>query len=288
MTKPIWTDGRRTIYRGDSRKLCATLSAESFDALVTDPPFGEGRSEGDASPVEAAKLLTDVLQAARQALKPGAHVAYFWSNRSLDLAIDAGRAVGLEYKRLLGMRVQQSGARPYRGWLPKTTPIVLMKVPGRAVPAWRERQAARIARAMKAQGLTRYSIAKRMEVSERLVMKWSTPRDQAWSYPNDRHRRKLEAILGIEIPPAEPEEHYEARGDIYEVTGAGPRGPHPCEKPLEVVEDIIRRLGSSVLDPFAGSGTTLVAAQNLGVRAVGIEIDAAHCKAAKRRLNENH
>lgn len=42
--------------------------------------------------------------------------------------------------------------------------------------------------------------------------------------------------------------------------------------------------GASVIDPFCGSGTTLLAARECGVRAVGIEIEERHCETAARRL----
>jgi site-specific DNA-methyltransferase (adenine-specific) len=47
--------------------------------------------------------------------------------------------------------------------------------------------------------------------------------------------------------------------------------------------------GDTVLDPFCGSGTTLVAALKHGRNSVGVEIDRAYCRAAARRLKaESH
>jgi site-specific DNA-methyltransferase (adenine-specific) len=62
---------------------------------------------------------------------------------------------------------------------------------------------------------------------------------------------------------------------------------HPTQKPLGIITPLLAHScppGGLVLDPFAGSGTTLVAAKLLGRRAVGIEREARYCELAARRL----
>lgn len=62
---------------------------------------------------------------------------------------------------------------------------------------------------------------------------------------------------------------------------------HPCPKPVELLKGLILKTkAQSVLDPFMGSGTTLVAAKALGVRAVGIEQSEAYCAVAADRLRQ--
>jgi len=62
---------------------------------------------------------------------------------------------------------------------------------------------------------------------------------------------------------------------------------HPTQKPVESIQEIIEALtkpGDIVMDPFAGSGTTCVAARHCGRRYFGIELDPAHHATATARL----
>lgn len=64
---------------------------------------------------------------------------------------------------------------------------------------------------------------------------------------------------------------------------------HPCPKPEPWMRWAIGLSSTpeeTVIDPFAGSGTTLLAAKNLGRQAVGIELSEAYCEVAARRLSQ--
>jgi site-specific DNA-methyltransferase (adenine-specific) len=73
---------------------------------------------------------------------------------------------------------------------------------------------------------------------------------------------------------------------VYE----GPRSDsgrwHPTQKPLSLMHWCLGHFptAATVLDPFAGSGTTLRAAKDLGKRAIGIESDLDYCKGIVKRL----
>lgn len=62
---------------------------------------------------------------------------------------------------------------------------------------------------------------------------------------------------------------------------------HPGYTPMNVIKRILAvRRCESLLDPFCGTGTTLRAAKDLGMRAVGIEINEAYCEIAANRLRQ--
>ena len=63
---------------------------------------------------------------------------------------------------------------------------------------------------------------------------------------------------------------------------------HPTQKPVPLLEWCLSHVpeAKTVLDPWMGSGTALLAARSKGLKADGIEINEQYCEAAKQRLSQ--
>ncbi len=111
--------------------------------------------------------------------------------------------------------------------------------------------------------------------------------DRAWvnhhgvKAPRESRARKTRAVpnpLG-----ARARSYYEAH------VGVEKGNPHPAPMPRLVAEHLVRlacRPGSTVLDPFAGSGTTAIAARQNARKCIAIELNADYCALAAKRLQQ--
>ena len=109
---------------------------------------------------------------------------------------------------------------------------------------------------------------------------WPKPYASKVSYTEYRHESTYVLAKGNPAKPAHP------LPDVlpWEYTG---NKAHPTEKAVSVIAPLIEcfsRPGDLVLDPFSGSGTTAVAAALNDRRYIGIELEEAYCRHAKRRL----
>jgi site-specific DNA-methyltransferase (adenine-specific) len=100
------------------------------------------------------------------------------------------------------------------------------------------------------------------------------------SFLEYRHECAYLLLKGKPAFPASP------LPDVMDWTYTGNK-LHPTQKSIRILKPMIEsftRPGELVLDPFAGSGSTCVAAQRIGRHYIGIELDAAHHQTATARL----
>ena len=106
-----------------------------------------------------------------------------------------------------------------------------------------------------------------------------------WSMGDLKHEhgRMWEACC---FYPTESHEFIKRIPDVLHHARTG-NDLHPTQKPEGLLREIIRaNVGQTILDPFMGSGTTLVASKLEGRSAVGIEINEKYCESAAKRLEQ--
>lgn len=99
--------------------------------------------------------------------------------------------------------------------------------------------------------------------------------------PTERQRR---------LSMISKEEYGKWFQQFWNITGASTR-EHPAPFPFELAYRLVRMFsfsGDTVIDPFCGTGTTMVAAMKAGRNSIGIDIDPEYCKMTEERLRKEN
>jgi len=120
------------------------------------------------------------------------------------------------------------------------------------------------------------------------VLIWAKPNDAGVVGSTTGFRRDAEPIFLIGDWETRKVERSSVLRSCHEgISAIATETGHPHTKPLDLIESLIYWSNAqTILDPFMGSGTTLVAAKNLGRKAIGIEIEEKYCEIAAKRLSQ--
>lgn len=247
MIAPYYADDAVTLYCGDARDILPAL-AEQPTACVTDPPYGETAAKWDAWPDGWVDAVAAILPPS----------ASLWSFGTARMFLEhVADFAGWKYAQE-ALWVKRNGSGPTkRDRLVKLHEWAYHWYRGRWTDLHHEWERVPYDGPLK-------NAKKQGGPQHRGVY-------DAGSYVDDRTRQPTSVTFVIESPSV----RYQKR--------------HQDEKPLATVIPLVRECtppGGLVLDPFAGSGTTGVAAQMTGRRALLIEEDEATCEIAARRLAE--
>lgn len=270
-TGPVGT----TILTGDNRDLLPTIQAGSVRCCVTSPPYWglrdyDHRAQigAEGTPVKYVQHLVEVFREVRRALTPDGTL---WLNVGDGYARNGGTGrhgpnaiVGNTRKM-----IQKRNCKVPECWGLKDKDLMGMP--------WR------VAFALQEDGWT---LRSRITWVKRTAM------------PESVRDRPTSATEEIFLFSKASRYFYDASG-VREQSGANVRnvwvlGPdpsnrgHPATFPRELARRCIllgSRPGDTVLDPFGGSGTTGVAAMELGRNALMIEINSEYSKITKERID---
>lgn len=242
---PIYEMDGITIINGDSLEIIPKLC--KFNAIITDPPYGITSISWDKQPI----------------------LIEMW-NKLKDRVIDDNSGIIM------------TAAEPFR-----TDLIISNRSWFRYDMVWIKNAA------------SNFLSAKKMPLKRHEhILVFS--KKHANYYPVMKTGFKTRAARPRKAP-----EHYKIKSGLSSVNeNTGTRYPtsilefksdtlagkswHPTQKPLALMEYLIQlytKPGDIILDPYMGSGTTLIAAYNTGRRCIGIEISAEYCNRAIERLS---
>lgn len=249
--RPYYEDDFATIYHGEALAVLAELEPASCDVLLTDPPYSSGgmfRSDRAKDPSDKYRGWSQ--NADGSSRKPTAEYGSFGGdNRDQVSWVRWCAAWGVETLRT----VKPSGvAFLFTDWRQLPATVDTIQFGGwvwQGVVVWDK-------------GVARPMAGRFRNHLEYVV--WAT---------NGAHRGSDQYPSALVSVPT---------------VGTNER-QHVTQKPVELLKHLLSIVPGdhlTVLDPFMGSGSTLVAAKYAGHKAIGIELDERYCEIAAKRLEQ--
>jgi site-specific DNA-methyltransferase (adenine-specific) len=247
--KPYYEDDAVVIYHGEAVDVMAQLAPQSCDVMLTDPPYSSGgmfRADRVKDPADKYRGWS---QNQDGTSRPPTAVYGSFGGDNLD---------------------QWAWIRWVAGWSRCARQVIRTGGHGFMFSDWRQLPAATDAAQFGGwtwQGITVW--------------------DKGVARPTKgRFRNHIEYVVWMTNGQGDRSEMYPSALIPVPTVGHGER-EHVTQKPVELLQHLLAVMPAgpmTVLDPFMGSGSTLVAAKYAGHKAIGIEVDERYCEIAARRM----
>lgn len=269
-----------------------------MDLAIADPPYwkviGQRWDYQWRTEEDYLAWSRQWLSAVYAKLRIGGSFFLFGYFRMLALLLPILREIGFSLRQQIlvdkGMKAVAGRATKNYRMFPCVTESILFLVKDN-----REFSRQLLLSRQRALGLSSKTINERLGVKSNGGGMWSiyTGKNVCEQFPTRELWRKLEKILEFTYPYDKIVQTFNplmGYSDVWtDIDFYQEKRWHPTQKPLRLVERLVKvasNEGDLVLDPFAGSGSTLLAAERLGRTAYGVELDPAYCEIVRARFRE--
>lgn len=297
--EPFFSDGSVRLYQGDVLDVLRRLDDESISCVITSPPYWakvdygvEGQLGQEPTPAEYVDALVGVFREIRRVLRSDGTV---WLNLGTTYMSERFDPWGLKPKDDAAIPHRVAFALQMDGWYLRSQ--IVWEIPNVAPESVTDRPTCSHQMLFLLARSPRYyydvdavreppaaSSVKRVALARSRVV----PADEGQGYKASGGRVASRGD-GADHLLAPPHPLGRNRRSVWTIPVRALGAGHPAPWPAELVEPCVLAgcpPGGVVLDPFAGTGTTLVVARRLGRGAVGIELNPTFCQMAAEQLRK--
>lgn len=289
-------DFKNKVIQGDCIEEMKKFPDNYFDLIIADPPYwkvvGEKWDYKWRTEEDYISWSYKWLKEAYRILRYGGSFYLFGYFRMLVFLIPLLQNLGFSLRQQIvinkGMKAVAGRATKNYKMFPNVTESVLFLV----------KDNIRYSRELLKSRQKELNLSSK-EINEALGVKsngggmWSiyTGKNICEQFPTEQLWDKLQKILQFTVPYKSIAQTYNPEMGITDVWNDidfySEKRIHPTQKPLRLIDRIVKassNRGDKILDPFAGSGTTLLSSYNNGRNAIVIEIDADYVQRIKKRI----